>query len=99
MAARTRPRSVASASDIANGRTERGGEPAGRAGDGSAVQAGLPEAREIRRQQMAALIRQTPVISAVSMANSLVTALAFWAVSPRPVVLIWLVAVWILERS
>ena len=94
MAARMRPNRVASAPDTARKRSGRDNGPEVNPGDPSAVQAGLPEEREIRRQQMAALIRQTPVISTVSMANSLVTALVFWSVASHPVLVVWLCVVW-----
>ena len=43
---------------------------------------------------MAALVRQTPVISITSMTNSLVTALTFWNIAPRPLLVVWLCVVW-----
>ncbi len=96
MAAKTKANIGASAADNAEKRSARGTVPEGSAGEPSAVQAGLPEEQEIRRQQMAALIRQTPVISTVSMANSLVTAMTFWAFAPRSIIVVWLVVVWAL---
>ena len=94
MAARMRPSRVASAPENAEKRSAGANGPEVDPGDSSAVQAGLPEEREIRRQQMAALIRQTPVISTVSMANSLVTALVFWSVASHPTLITWLCVVW-----
>ena len=95
MAARMRPGSVSAESGRAEGRFEHGNWPTG-SGDGPETQDGLPEAQEIRRQQMAALIRQTPVNAAVSMVNSLVTTVAFWSVAPRWLLLLWLCLVWAL---
>ncbi len=43
---------------------------------------------------MASLVRQTPLISIVSIANSLVTAITFWNIAPRPILLIWLAVLW-----
>ena len=94
MAARTRPSRVASAPENAEKRSAGTNGPEINPGDTSAVQAGLPEEREIRRQQMAALVRQTPVISTVSMANSLVTALVFWGVASHLNLVVWLCIVW-----
>ena len=96
MAARMRPNSVASGPENAEKRSARSNGPDVNPGDPSAVQAGLPEEQEIRRQQMAALIRQTPVTSTVSMANSLVTALTFWSVASHPTLVVWLCVVWAL---
>ncbi len=94
MAVRKNPRNGVAASDIAQGPSGLESGLTGKAGDTSAVQAGLPEAREIRRQQMAALIRQTPINSGVSMTTSLVIAATYWSISPRPLLLIWLVVIW-----
>jgi PAS domain S-box-containing protein len=65
-------------------------DPANRAGAEPA------EAGPLRARQILSLARQTPMVAAGNLVNSLLTAFVFWDVGPRSFLAAWLAVVWLL---